>query len=92
MRCTYWALGSTAYMLLMIVVGTAGLHAVWPTVPAAYLAAIVLAVVGAVLAVRDRDVRGWRLSLAVAVGIIIPTALIGLVALAIYALSQLSFE
>jgi hypothetical protein len=92
MRCTYGALGCVGYVLLMVVGGMSGLDAAWPTIPAAYLAAIVLAVVGAVLAVRDRAVRGWRQGLAVGVGVVLPTVLVGFVALLAYALSQLSFE
>lgn len=91
MRCTYWALGCVGYVLLMVVGGTSGLDAVWQTIPAAYLVAIVLAVVGAVLAVRDGAVRGWRQSLAVGVGVVLPTALVGFVAFLIYAVSQMSF-
>ena len=92
MRCTTIALGCTGFLVLALVGGASGLGFMWPSIPAAYLAAIVLSIAGAVMAVRDREVGGWRQAFAVGVGVVLPTSLILVVALAIYALSRMTFE
>ena len=92
MRCIYGALGCTGYLLLALFGGASGLGFMWPSIPAAYLSAIVLSIVGAVLAVRDREIGRGRQFFAVGVGALLPTGLVLVVAAAIYALSHMTFE